>query len=333
MMINKPSPLRVNQTLDKYNAWVLENESFARRLENVLYVVPMLVPASVGNPDVVSEVGYSMGGLLKLYHDWVLYESSAPETKPEASSFSIVQAARVPLSIISQVQVAAEIIALKAGGTQSRWNVIVLLELCKCICKLVLLTHSKGKVLYKNGPYVSCEVRPADGTTEEYTGQRSGRVFRTNKRDGTNLQPLTLSFFEPSYASGDEGPIQTAAEVLHIIRPVIYAVLCQRQTEQSWVPFLASFSTEVAGILLTTMLEAKRKKPHNDKVDEEYHRRKMCLFLYLLRNPLFSTVTSPAVEGMCHSTQPIPLLGRLVRFAVDNGLDYYQRRHFYISAS
>ncbi|ETW03321.1 hypothetical protein, variant [Aphanomyces invadans] len=320
----------VHPLLDKYNAWVLENESFARRLENVLYVVPMLVPAAVGNPDVVSEVGYSMGGLLKLYHDWVLYQVNplSKEKTPSHSSWSVVQAARVPLSIISQVQVAAEMIALKTGGKQSRWNVIVVLELCKCVCKLVLLAHTKGQVLYKCGPYISCEVRRQDG--EEYTGQRSGRVYRSSR---PNQQPPTLSFLDPTYASGNEGATQTAAEVLHILRPVVYAVLCQRQSDRSWVPFLASFSTEIAGILLSTSVEAKRKRVKNDKVDEEYHRRKMCLFLYLLRNPVFSSVTEPVVEGVCNSSQPIPLLGRLIRFAVDNGLHYYQRRHFYTSAS
>ncbi|RHY10650.1 hypothetical protein DYB36_004378 [Aphanomyces astaci] len=141
-------PGDVHPLLNKYHAWVLENESFARRLENVLYVVPMLVPATLGNPDVVSEVGYSMGGLLKLYHDWVLYQVTPPSDEKtltaDNTSFSIVQAARVPLSIISQVQVAAEMISLKVGGKQSRWNV------------------------------------------------------------------------DATYASGDEGPIQTVAEVLHI---------------------------------------------------------------------------------------------------------------------
>ncbi|RHY74379.1 hypothetical protein DYB30_009407 [Aphanomyces astaci] len=168
-------PGDVHPLLNKYHAWVLENESFARRLENVLYVVPMLVPATLGNPDVVSEVGYSMGGLLKLYHDWVLYQVTPPSDEKtltaDNTSFSIVQAARVPLSIISQVQVAAEMISLKVGGKQSR-------------------------------------------------------------------------------------------------------------------------------ILLSTSVDAKRKRLQNDKVDEEYHRRKMCLFLYLLRNPVFSSVTEPVVEGV-----------------------------------
>ncbi|ETV85366.1 hypothetical protein, variant [Aphanomyces astaci] len=275
-------PGDVHPLLNKYHAWVLENESFARRLENVLYVVPMLVPATLGNPDVVSEVGYSMGGLLKLYHDWVLYQVTPPSDEKtltaDNTSFSIVQAARVPLSIISQVQVAAEMISLKVGGKQSRWNVIVLLELCKSICKLVLLAHSKGQVLYKCGPYISCEVRPQDAVAaaDEYTGQRSGRVYRStsSRPRETNLQPLTLSFLDATYASGDEGPVQTVAEVLHIVRPVVYAALCQRQTDRSWVPFLASFSTEVASILLSTSVDAKRKRLQNDKVDEEYHRRK-----------------------------------------------------------
>ncbi|RHY07887.1 hypothetical protein DYB25_008485 [Aphanomyces astaci] len=166
-------PGDVHPLLNKYHAWVLENESFARRLENVLYVVPMLVPATLGNPDVVSEVGYSMGGLLKLYHDWVLYQVTPPSDEKtltaDNTSFSIVQAARVPLSIISQVQVAAEMISLKVGGKQSRWNV-----------------------------YISCEVRPQDAVAaaDEYTGQRSGRVYRStsSRPRETNLQPLTLSF-------------------------------------------------------------------------------------------------------------------------------------------
>ncbi|KDO34786.1 hypothetical protein SPRG_00847 [Saprolegnia parasitica CBS 223.65] len=315
--------------LDKYNAWVLENESLARRLENVFYVVPMLVPARVGNPDVVSEVGYSMGGLLKLYHDYLLYRAVHPEETPR----TLVQAARVPLSLLAQVQVAAEIIALKTGGSDARWRVIVALEICKCVCKLALLGHAKGQVLYKNGTYITCEVPATESKKDatEYTGQRSGRVFKSHREAGQSSQePLTLSFVDATVASGHEGPLQLTGEILHILRPVVYAVLCQRKSEQSWVPFLASFSTEVLGLLCSSAEAPTKATP---AVTEEFRRRKMCLFLYLLRNPLFSSVTNPLADSVANATQPVPVLGRLIQFAIDNGLLYYQRRHFYTSAS
>ncbi|OQR97932.1 hypothetical protein ACHHYP_20425 [Achlya hypogyna] len=319
-----------SMSLEKYNAWVIENESLARRIENVFYVVPMLVPARVGNPDIVSEVGYSMGGLLKLYHDYVLYNAVNIDDKPR----SIVQAARVPLSLIAQVQVAAEIVALKTSGVDARWRVIVALEICKSICKLVLLMHSKGQVLCKNGTYTTCEVRPSDAKKDdtEYTGKRSGIVLKNRREASSSSQePLVLSFTEPTAASGHEDSLQLTGELLHILRPVIYAVLCQRKTEQSWLPFLASFSTEVLGILCSSREPSAKKA--SPAATEEWRRRKMCLFLYLLRNPFFSNVTHPLAEGVANATQPVPLLGRLVQFAIENGLLYYQRRHFYTSAS
>ncbi|OQS07540.1 hypothetical protein THRCLA_00452 [Thraustotheca clavata] len=317
----------MDASLTKYNEWVLDNESLARRLENVFYVVPMLVPARVGNPDVVSEVGYSMGGLLKLYHDYILYKAAHPQ-----SNYSLDQVVRVPLSLIGQVQVAAEIIALHRGDSEGRWRMIVALEICKSLCKMVLLLHSKGQVLYKNGAYITCEVPISQETnnTNEYTGQRSGRVFK-NHRDAkhTTQEPL-----EPTVASGHEGSIQLAGEVLHILRPVIYAILCQRKTEQSWIPFLASFSTEILGIACSSAgLEHSNKLSVDPLVAEELRRRKMCLLLYLLRNPFFSSATQPLADNVANATKPVPLLGRLLQFAIDNGLHYYQRRHFYTSAS
>jgi hypothetical protein len=66
-------------------------------------------------------------GLLRLYHDYVLYKSKHPVDFVVGSwNERVNRFARIPLSLISHVQVAAEAIAEYRGGDVAKWRMVCL---------------------------------------------------------------------------------------------------------------------------------------------------------------------------------------------------------------
>ncbi|KAE8973373.1 hypothetical protein PR002_g26220 [Phytophthora rubi] len=54
--------------LGAYEAWVGSHSGLAPNVETTLYVAPQLVPKRVMEPEVATQFGYSLVGLLHLYH-------------------------------------------------------------------------------------------------------------------------------------------------------------------------------------------------------------------------------------------------------------------------
>lgn len=58
---------------------------------------------------------------------------------------------RVPLSLISHVQVLAEVVARKVGGDVGKWRLIVWVEVVKGVLRLVLLAQRHRAMLMRGG--------------------------------------------------------------------------------------------------------------------------------------------------------------------------------------
>jgi hypothetical protein len=59
----------------------------------------------------------------------------------------------------------------------------------------------------------------------------------------------------------------------------------------------------------------------------------MAMLLYLLRDPVYASVTQPATEKVCSVTDVVPVFGKLFRMISVGLMDYYHKYHFYTSAS
>lgn len=66
--------------------------------------------------------------------------------------------------------------------------------------------------------------------------------------------------------------------------------------------------------------------------EQEIRRRKMALFFYLIRSPLFDSVTYPALKSMTSVLAYVPLIGSLPEFLLGI-LSYLNQTHFYNSNS
>ncbi|ETL91712.1 hypothetical protein, variant 1 [Phytophthora nicotianae] len=367
-------PSAVSKTaslLASYEAWVGSHAGLARNVETTMYVAPQLVPKRLVEPEVATQFGYSLVGLLHLYHDYVLWKKDNKETEPPTNCHKLTRLLRVPLSLISHVQVLAEVVARRVGGDVGKWRLIVWVEIVKSVLRLALLAQRRRAMLLRGGKYKGVESAPRPSAFARFKktkqpGARTGKTFGkatvsepeppAGKSDD---EPNKISFEDATIevADGSREDLLVAGEVCHILRPVVYAVLRRRRPATSWTPVILSLLVELSGLALSAaaVKPVESSKPViGDKAKEEFAARKMALLLYLLRDPVFATVTKPAtgkvgfwahtdwnVASVCSRFDEqaadvldyIPGVGKLFRFGTTAVLDYYHQFHFYTSAS
>ncbi|KAE8982189.1 hypothetical protein PR002_g23598 [Phytophthora rubi] len=64
----------------------ISHSGLVRNVETTLYVAPQLVPKRVMEPEVATQFGYSLVGLLHLYHDYVLWNKESADKDPPTGS-------------------------------------------------------------------------------------------------------------------------------------------------------------------------------------------------------------------------------------------------------
>ncbi|KAE9114315.1 hypothetical protein PF005_g8822 [Phytophthora fragariae] len=296
-MLSKTSSL-----LGAYEAWVGSHSGLARNVETTLYVALQLVPKRVMEPEVATQFGYSLVGLLHLYHDYVLWKKDSADKDPVTGSHKLTRLRRRAMMI-------------------------------------------------RGGKYKGVESSPRPSAFARFKkpkqpGARTGKTF--GKPAASEPEPMKEKsaeedtnkiMFEDAtieVAEGSREDLLVAGEVCHILRPVVYALLRRHRPETSWTPVIASLFVELSGLALSAaaVKPAEPKMPASaDKAKDEIAARKMALLLYLLRDPVFATVTKPAAGKAADVLDYVPLVGKLFRFGTTAVLDYYHQFHFYTSAS
>ncbi|KAI9913952.1 hypothetical protein PsorP6_005580 [Peronosclerospora sorghi] len=346
-----PSSTRtMTSLLTAYETWVYKHSSLARNVETIFYVTPQLMPKRFVEPNVATQFGYTLVGLLHSYHDYVLWKkSSIDKVEHLTKCQQLTRFVRVPLSLILHVQVLAEVLARKVGGDVSRWRVIVWVEVIKSVLRLVLLAQRRRTMLLLGGKYKGVESasQPSVFTrlcSTKRPGARTGKIFgkasdlkqSTSKIVDENRSKITFEDATTTVAGSLREELLVAGEICHILRPVMYALLRRRRTEASWLPLVASLLMECSGLAfsLAALNSTEPTKPTCiDKAKDEIGDRKMALFLYLLRDPVFMTVTKPAAGKVADVIDYVPGVGKLFRFGLTAILDHYHQFYFYTSVS
>ncbi|KAE8967651.1 hypothetical protein PR003_g29190, partial [Phytophthora rubi] len=169
-------------------AWVGSHSGLARNVETTLYVAPQLVPVRGFNSSDLkryleaTQFGYSLVGLLHLYHDYVLWKKESADKDPPTGSHKHTRLVRVPLSLISHVQVLAEIVARRVGGDVDKWRLIVWVEGAKSVHRLVLLAQRRRAMMLRGGKYKGGESAPRPSAFARFKkpkqpGAHTGKTF------------------------------------------------------------------------------------------------------------------------------------------------------------
>lgn len=287
--------------------------------------------------EIASESIHSGVQLLSLYHDSLLARAIAalpgarrPHPSPHnrytgywiKASPTYRRVGRM-LQMIQYTELLWEM-AAKKKGEKVRWNVVVFLEVIKAACRILLLRLTKSRPLL-SPPLPEREVDPSvleesskePSVVEEETptpeSEQSDDAHWTMPRTGLSMPSLPDSSDISSYllskvlTADDIKPPNALlhkvsgkgelAEVLYILRPVIYAMAMRRWTgdKRSWRPWLLALSIEygarqlakrdfqervVGGLRGLTVLEK-----------EEFRKRGWAMGWWLLRGAFYENVT------------------------------------------
>jgi peroxin-16 len=292
----------MEEHLARYATWVKRHGDDARRLEDILRLISMLVPGQFGgvksntSKSVLGEVLYSLTNVLTLTHDLIL--SGGTEGRKVPGS---VVPLRMALSVLSSVDIVVEVASLRLGGRRSRWQAICLVEVLRAVLKTVVLARSCERHLVHGGQFsVDTQSPPPTQPDGWWQGGLTGitlplpqRWSATAAAHGpavestasalgllwTGMSALVLlqesrstpSTFVSACGGGKAAsdgenvssvgvpcehharPFRVLGELLHIWRPVIYALLRLWLGGGSWLPLLASAITDASSARLTTM--------------------------------------------------------------------------------
>ncbi|OLN94072.1 Peroxisomal membrane protein PEX16 [Colletotrichum chlorophyti] len=233
------------------------------------------------------------------------------------------------LQMVTYTELLCEMAAKRRGGERGRWRVVVLLEAIKAICRLLLLRVTRSRplvtpVLPEREPIPEEPDNDADVALNEMLNENSNghapdggdeapkphEKEWTMPRTGMSLPSLPKAGDISSYLLGkvltadDIKPAAKllnqlqgsahAAEILHILAPLVYAVALSRsKNKKSWTPWLVGLSVEYAARQLrdrsfrTTPLER-----------DEWAKRGWAMGWWTMRGAFYENVMKGVVGGV-----------------------------------
>lgn len=284
-------------------------------------------------------------------------------TKFWISRSNLYKKLSISVTTLQHVSFLLEILARKKFGEKGRWRTIVGIEAVKALCRIVLLQETKSRPLvYPHVP--EREIDPAvleeslDHAALSASLAASPRDSSpppppTSQSPDTNMEgkPDLLQFTSQDavteyllkkvlYVEDLRSPksllhtisgVGKFAEILYILRPLIYAYLLSRSKDKrNWRPWLIGIAIDYAARELS-------KKDFSSKVPgglraltrlekEEMNRRAWSMGWWALRGAFYQNITKPKIDGLITTIEKVPLIGMLSSVARD--YEYWYDSYF-----
>ncbi|CAB4436316.1 unnamed protein product [Rhizophagus irregularis] len=341
--------------LRKYDDFILNNASQISSIESSLRTLTYVLPGRFADAEFASEALFAALNLIGLYHDSILVraaENLEPSKKPIPSphnrytrywinSSKTYQRASFALTFLQYTDVLMEMGIQKKWGKQVKWKLIIMVELIKAICRIILLYKTQERTIV-NPAIPRREIDPSIFNQENFSsnsrtwiGQRTGcrrdnlsSVSSIHQNSNSNNNYYTSScdinnylMNKVLYVEDIKNPselvhrlhgIGKLAELLYILRPLIYVLALQKYGNRSWKPWSFSIFIELSTIVLYKYFYKKHMSGGyrwlSTLEKEEERRRFRFLFFYFLRGPLYEKFTRTKINNFCHSVSNKPIL-------------------------
>lgn len=323
------------QWLSEYSTFIQKNASSVSQIESALRSLTYIIPGRFRDAEIASESLHTGIQLLSLYHDTVLARAVSklpgmPRIQSAHSRYtkywSSTNARYRKIALLLQCAQYTELLwemAAKRRGEKVRWRVVVLIESLKAICRLLLLRITGGRMVVP--PLPDREAIPEDSADDEDEEEDSDDLLPqepkkakewTMPRTGLTLPALPSagdisSFLMQKVLTADDIKPPTAllprisgaaqaAEVLHILRPVLYALAMQRAKSKSdWRPWLAGIAIELTARQLRSFEKNRKGYGRESEMEKaEWSRRGWAMGWWTLRGAFYENVTKAWVDGL-----------------------------------
>ncbi|TKA24049.1 hypothetical protein B0A50_06940 [Salinomyces thailandicus] len=342
--------------LGMYGDFITKNGGAVGQVEGALRSLTYILPGRFRESELASESLNSGVQLLSLYHDSLLSRAIAQSLQHRKShqtphnrytrfycqKSGTYRRTAVALQVVQYTELLLEMMS-KRRGEKARWRMVVCLETVKALCRLILMRLTNSRPLL-SPPMPEREVIEEKSEEELIPSPPSERSERseagseqwTMPRTSLTLPPLPSSEDISSYllskvlTADDIKPpkallhrtsgLGEAAEILYIIRPVIYAAAmaywCQRSDgsrgKADWRPWLLGLSVEYGARQLAKHdLETRRPGGARGLTQlerDEIKKRGWSLGWWAMRGAFYDNVTRGAILGFTNKLKNKPLV-------------------------
>lgn len=327
----------------KYDDLILKNAGMVTNIESGLRQLTYFIPGRFRESEIASESLHSGVQLLSMYHDSLLAKAVSrlpiaqrPHPSPH-NRYTKFWSRKSPfyrrVAMILQVAQYTELfweMAAKRKGEKVRWRVVVLLEIVKAVCRLLLLRLTNSRPLL-SPPLPQREFDPSKLEQQETVEQQdqdgaastpsegSDDVKWAMPRTGLSMPSLPDSHDISNYllskvlTADDIKPPKALlhrvtgkgeiAEWLYILRPVVTALAMQHfaNDKKNWRPWLIGFGLEYGARQL-----AKQDFQHRVTGGlrnltalerEELSKRGWSMAWWTMRGAFYENITKHWVQG------------------------------------
>ncbi|KAJ5833143.1 Peroxisome membrane protein Pex16 [Penicillium riverlandense] len=369
-----PVLLHPSKWLSLYEDFVTKNASSVGQVESALRSLTYIIPGRYRESEIPSECVHSGVQLLSLYHDSLVSRviSRLPPTIPRppptphsrytkywTSRSSLYRQVALALQMLQYTELLWEM-AARRRGQKTRWRVVVFIEFAKAVCRLLLLRLTNSRPLV-SPPLPDREVDPRSTEEEDQSdwngmqtpvSERSSDLSWTMPRTGLSLPSLpdvedVSNYLISKVLTADDIKSPSAllhrvtgqgqlAEVLYILRPVVYALAMQRWSgdKRSWRPWLIGFGMEYGCRQLA-------KRDFRERVAgglrgltalerEELKKRGWSMGWWLMRGAFYENITKSWIQSVTGKMKGKPLLDLVGSVVEDYG---YLWDNYYFSTA
>ncbi|KAJ4362630.1 hypothetical protein N0V95_001435 [Ascochyta clinopodiicola] len=337
--------------LGMYSDFITKNSSAVSQIESALRSLTYIIPGRFRESEIASESLHCGVQCLSLYHDTLLAKAmeQMPGTRRQPLTphhrYTKFWTEKSPtykrIANVLQMLQFTELLwemAAKRKGEKMRWRVVVLLEIIKAVCRLLLLRLTNSRPLL-SPPLPQREIDPssledssasADGMDTPPSERSVEAENWTMPRTGLSMPSLPDSSDISSYllskvlTADDIKPPKALlhrvsgkgelAEALYILRPVAYALAMQHFSgdRKSWRPWLIGVSIEYGARQLA-------KKDFQERLAgglrgltglerEELKKRAWALGWWTMRGAFYENITKSWIHAITRKLKSKPLL-------------------------
>jgi len=268
------------------------------------------------------------------------------------------------LAVLQTAQLMLEMIGQKLFGKEKKWKIALVIEFVKVICRLQLFrltgfklvpsdhplpdpnrkdTPSLDQMILNNNSQATEKMKPVFTENSFWVGEFTKRIYpkleiiQKTPPKGKTISPA-LSFITDRALKSGKKPLdlinepndaKKAAEILFIIRPLVYVMLVTKFGVKSWTAWSLSFIIEFSSYHLIHQEYSSLSQIEKD----EHQRRSNLLFYYFLRSPLYDQFTKELLTYFQDSSIAQKPIINLVTGSLKEYMALWEEYYFYTSAS
>uniref|UniRef100_A0A0K8TIE4 Peroxisomal membrane protein PEX16 n=1 Tax=Lygus hesperus TaxID=30085 RepID=A0A0K8TIE4_LYGHE len=291
--IQKDFAHRVETTVQKYCTWLARNPGLSKEVELGVklssYLLVHLVDRGDAS-DATHQMVYCLSDLFSFLNDIAISRAYPRAKLPYGNNL------KTWLTVVEYCEVCFELGAQKAWGTSGKWTTVFLVQVFKCVARVLLVTR-KNEGLLPFPPIVPLR-REAVGEYELMGDGRSDLTYTLGS--GVVIRRIDGG---PSYnqmAQGAGEDFRTLVkengtyvfkgsallgEILYCVKPLIHLATMRFAGRNNWAQWFTSLALEGASLRLQWSEYSKRR--FTPEQEWQYVSRLVSILVYLVRSPFY----------------------------------------------